>query len=124
MIARALARLENVGTNSCPTFSRRLIFATYPGTHASGAFVTGAFSPDDPDASGDSRWAGEPDPPPAHPASGSASAAAAASASRAAPLRRGRRRAVPARRDRLSADMSGMHLTRPPDMVVCSLRTS
>src|SRR4051812_218149 len=127
-IARALARLENVGTNSCPTFSRRLIFATYPGTHASGAFVTGAFFPDGPDAP-EEPWcavgAFPSSPPPPQPASGKASASASAAASggrpSAARLRRGRRRAVPADRERSSADINGTHLTRPPDVVVCCI---
>ncbi|GGQ03551.1 hypothetical protein GCM10010187_19440 [Actinomadura coerulea] len=73
----ASARLEKVGTNSCPTLSATLIFATRPGIQASGAGVRGA--PGAVERADGVRPPFPPSPPP-QPAAPPASRTAAASA--------------------------------------------
>ncbi|GAA4235963.1 hypothetical protein GCM10022254_44440 [Actinomadura meridiana] len=69
-------------TNSCPTFSRTLIFATRPGIQASGAGAALAVEPDEPGERGEpDRADDDPSSQPAVSATGNVTASAAANAS-------------------------------------------
>src|SRR5690606_4244207 len=81
IFSTASARLENVGTNSCPTLSARLIFATWPGIQASGSRLGDVWEEGAPDGADDGRPPLPPPSPAPQPAAVTAARSAAANTS-------------------------------------------